>query len=277
MIELSILGSSSAGNCTYLKTPKSQILIDVGFSGKRVEELLLTCQKNIRDINAVFLTHEHADHSTGLTGLAKHEHLTYFANTLTSEALQNKLKRKLPWKLFETGATMRYADWTIETFSVPHDAYDPVAYIFHYQPSLESPKLLSLGIVTDLGYMPQGILQRLQHLDYLILESNYDSELLDQDPKRPWSLKQRIKGRHGHLSNDTTLEVLKALHSSQLKHVWLGHLSRDCNNVDQLKKRLSLETNHLSFLIDVIDPQLNPFATFNLTPILESQPTACIP
>lgn len=275
MIELNILGSSSAGNCTYLKTPSSQILIDVGFSGRRVEELLQSCGGLIEDINAVFITHEHADHTAGLVGLAKYEHLEYYATAHTAEALQGKLKRQLDWKTFEAGSILKHKDWTIETFSIPHDAYDPVAYLFHYQPTPNTEKLLSFGIVTDLGYMPQGIMERLKAVDYLILESNYDTELLDQDDKRPWSLKQRIKGRHGHLSNETAIEVLKNLHNSRLKQVWLGHLSRDCNDVEQLRNRLALEVGHLSFTVDVIDPLTTPFAKITLSPELEAIPIAC--
>ncbi|PDH29217.1 MAG: MBL fold metallo-hydrolase [Puniceicoccaceae bacterium MED-G30] len=254
-LDFHILGSSSLGNSALLRTSQSKVLIDAGFSGKRIENLLAEVGESIDSIDAVFLTHEHQDHAQGIRGLCKRADLPIYANRDTAAAVQKKLNRRPNWQIFQTGSEFSFRNLTIHTFSVPHDAYDPVGFSFHWgneEDLFEQPH--SLAWVTDLGYVPEHIKDRLQKIQTLVIESNYDEELLEKDTRRPWSTKQRIRGRHGHLSNDAAYELIKHLDSaSKLRSVHLAHLSKDCNSTDKVTARFSsLMQNHLK--IHVVDP-----------------------
>jgi len=231
-----ILGSSSSGNCALLETEQARILIDVGFSGRKTEQLLQRVGLTPHDIQAVFLTHEHQDHSSGVRGLCRYPHLEFFANMDTAQALQEKLSRKVKWKIFETNSSFVYQDLEVQAITAPHDAYDPVCFFFQWgHGDLFSPRR-SLGWINDLGHVPEAILRRIARSEILVIESNYDETMLEADTKRPWSLKQRIRGRHGHLSNEETLQALKRIENPQWTHIFLTHLSRECNSVSLVEK-----------------------------------------
>ncbi|MDR2863384.1 MAG: MBL fold metallo-hydrolase [Puniceicoccales bacterium] len=224
-----ILGSSSSGNCALLVTPGARILIDAGFSARRIKQALLHVGENIEDIDAVFITHEHSDHISGVPGLARLKRPVFFANQETARAVDDTCEAARPrWKIFETGTTFHFQGVTISAFSIPHDAADPVGYTFTFGGGDSSSPQETLAWVTDLGYVPQLVREKLKPVDYLVLESNYDPTMLANSP-RPPSLKQRIKGRHGHLSNDLALELLMTLENDRLRRVFLAHLSRECN------------------------------------------------
>lgn len=243
-----ILGSSSSGNSALLSTPNTNVLIDVGFTGKKIEALLSSVGQNIDDIDGVFLTHEHGDHSAGVKGLSRKTHLQFFANRDTANSLQSKIARPVNWHLFETGTTFQYKDLEITSFSIPHDAYDPVGYIFRHGER-------SLAWVTDLGYIPKLVQEKISQVEILILESNYDEILLDEDTKRPWSIKQRIKGRHGHLSNTAAFDFISTTNAPRWEQIYLAHLSRDCNNIGKIKTLFApLLCSNNSFKIDIINP-----------------------
>lgn len=223
-----ILGSSSAGNCALLVTPHARILIDAGFSARRIKQGLESVGEKIEDVDAVFITHEHSDHIAGLAGLGRLQKPVFFANEQTARAAQSGVDVQLRWKIFETGTTFHFQGITVSAFSIPHDAADPVGYTFTFgEDSLFSPRQ-TLGWVTDLGYVPQLVREKIKGVDFLVLESNYDVGMLERSG-RPLSLKQRIRGRHGHLSNDLALEFLMTLESDRLQQVFLAHLSRECN------------------------------------------------
>lgn len=146
-----------------------------------------------------------------------------YCNRLTRDAIVFQLKgRRLPFRLFETGASFEIGDTAIDTFSVPHDAQDPVGFLVR-------TSWASLGFLTDLGHATRLVLERVRPANVLVLEANHDLQLLQDDLKRPWSVKQRILSRHGHLSNDSAAEVLTQLMSDGLRQLYLGHLSEDCN------------------------------------------------
>jgi phosphoribosyl 1,2-cyclic phosphodiesterase len=258
--DFQILGSSSNGNCSLLRTGNSKILIDAGFSGKRIGLMLEAVGESVDSIDAVFLTHEHGDHAQGIRGLARRADLPIFANRDTADAVQAKLVKKVNWQVFQTGTAFKFRDVAVRSFAIPHDAYDPVGYTFHWgeEGDLFSPPK-SLAWVTDLGYVPEHVKEHISSVQTLILEANYDELLLESDERRPWSTKQRIRGRHGHLSNDACYEVLKSLNgSSKVREVYLAHLSKDCNTVELVEDKFAnLAGNDCSFTVNVVDPKLD--------------------
>lgn len=251
-----ILGSSSSGNCGLLCTGNTKVLVDVGFSAKRISEMLESINESLDTIDAVFLTHEHTDHAQGIRGLAKRAHLPVFANRDTADAVQSKLTKRPNWQIFQTGTSFQFRDIEVRSFSIPHDAYDPVGYTFHWgeEGDLFTPRQ-GLGWVTDLGYVPEHVRERMCCVETLVLEANYDEKLLDDDEKRPWSTKQRIRGRHGHLSNDAAYEVLSGLNGqSKLREVYIAHLSKDCNTVSHVQNRFADLCAQSNYTINIIDP-----------------------
>ena len=253
--DFQILGSSSSGNCALLRTGNSKVLIDAGFSGKRICGMLESAGESIDSIDAVFLTHEHSDHSQGIRGLSKRQDLPVYANRDTADAVQAKLSKRANWQIFQTGTHFHFRDLEVRSFSLPHDAYDPVGFSFHWgEPDdLFSPPQ-SLAWVTDLGYMPEHVREHIRTVETLVIEANYDEDLLDRDEKRPWSTKQRIRGRHGHLSNDAAYEVLCGLSGrSKVREVYLAHLSRDCNSVERVRDKFA-QLADSDFAINIIDP-----------------------
>jgi phosphoribosyl 1,2-cyclic phosphodiesterase len=232
-MRFSILGSGSSGNSALLVTEGARILIDAGFSARKLEQLLAAAGESLARLDAIFLTHEHGDHAAGIEGLKKFPDLPIFANPATSRAIQAKLDpaHRPAWQLFETGARFRFRDLEIESFSVPHDAHDPVGFRFTSgrADDLFSPRR-SLVFLTDLGHAPQHVREHIRACEVVVVEANHCSELLKADSKRPWSTKQRISGRHGHLSNEGVRELLASVASPHWRRIYLTHLSRDCNS-----------------------------------------------
>lgn len=226
-----ILGSGSSGNAALLVTEGSRVLVDAGFSARKLCTLLASVGESIERIDAIFLTHEHGDHSTGIDCLKKHPHIRVFANAATAAAIQTSLSFKPDWQLFHTGTSFRFRDLEVRTFAVPHDAQEPVGFRFTtgHEGDLFTPRR-ALTYLTDLGHAPQHIREHIRGCNVLVVESNHCSELLKNDAKRPWALKQRISGRHGHLSNTAAHALLAEVACPEWRRVYLTHLSRDCNS-----------------------------------------------
>ncbi len=225
-----ILGSSSSGNCAFLDTGKTRLLIDAGFSGRKTAAMLKEIGVDPEELDGVFITHEHHDHASGIRGLSRFRQLPFFANRDTARGLQQKLDRKVPWKVFETGRPFVFRDLEIKPVTIPHDAYDPVCFLLSWgEDDLFSPRR-NLAWVNDLGHVPPALEPVLEIADTLVIEANYDEDLLEKDSKRPWSLKQRIRSRHGHLSNTETLAALKKIQNPRWQRIFLSHLSRECND-----------------------------------------------
>jgi phosphoribosyl 1,2-cyclic phosphodiesterase len=223
MFHLTVLGSGSAGNCALVETPRCRLLVDGGLSSRQMCLRLQQCGVNPLEIDGILLTHEHSDHASGLAVWCKQFSTPIYCNRLTAETLAAATPDLAKyWRLFVTGSDFTIGDIAVQTFSVPHDAVDPVGFVFHHGSE-------ALGFLTDLGCATKLAYERVRQVSTLLIETNHCEKLLQNDPFRPWSLKQRIMSRHGHLSNAAAAEVLVELLGSRLRRAVLGHLSRDCN------------------------------------------------
>ncbi len=240
MFEVTILASGSSGNATLVRSEGATILVDAGLSAKQLRERLSLCRVAPEEIDGILITHEHGDHIKGLPQWCKQYATPLYCNRHTATMVRAKMKEHAQWKIFETGSIFSLGSLSVQTFSIPHDAVDPVGFVLR-------EKELSFGFATDLGYATRLVLDSLRGLNGLLLEANYDEELLQQDTKRPWAVKQRISSHHGHLSNKAAAEVLQQLLHEELRHVVLGHLSADCN-----KEELALAAIHR--VVDAISP-----------------------
>lgn len=221
-MRFTILGSGSGGNCAYLETDQTRLLIDAGFSARQIRQRLAALGRSPETLHGILLTHEHTDHVQGLAVLCARLQIPIYCNRLTRDAVERALNVRLDGRLFQTGAAFDVGDVHVETFAVPHDAQDPVGFLLHTAAG-------NIGFLTDLGHATHLVLERIRPAQVLVLETNHDVRLLQDDPRRPWSVKQRILSRHGHLSNDAAAEVVSQIMSADLRHLYLGHLSRDCN------------------------------------------------
>jgi phosphoribosyl 1,2-cyclic phosphodiesterase len=230
-MRFSILGSGSSGNAALLLTENSRVLVDAGFSARKLGQLLAALGESLARVDAVFLTHEHGDHAAGIEGLKKFPHIRIFANDATRRAVQAGLSWRADWRIFETGSRFVYRDLQVDTFAVPHDAQDPVGFRFSHghEGDLVAPRR-ALAWLTDLGHATLNIRECIRDCDVVVVESNHCPALLQADTRRPWATKQRIAGRHGHLSNEAARELLTDVASPRWRRVYLTHLSRDCNS-----------------------------------------------
>ena len=219
-----MLGSGSAGNSALVCTDYCRILIDGGLSARQIVVRLEQCGIRPEQLDGVLLTHEHGDHVCGLEVLCRKLSVPIYCNAQTAEAIRCfGLATHKNWRIFRTGAEFPICDITVQTFTVPHDAVDPVGYAFHAANR-------GLGFITDLGYATKMLIERLREVHTLVIETNHDEKLLQSDPARPWPVKQRIMSRHGHLSNSAAASVIEQLLPGKMERVVLGHLSRDCNS-----------------------------------------------
>lgn len=221
-VEFTILGSGSNGNCAYLECGNTRLLIDAGFSARQIRERLAQIGRAPESLTGILLTHEHTDHTNGLGTLCAKLPIPIFCNRLTKEAVEMQFETRFDFRIFSTGGSFEVGEVGVETFSVPHDAYDPVGFMLRAGEK-------HVGFLTDLGHATKLVVERVRRSNVLVIETNHDMKLLQDDPRRPWSVKQRIMSRHGHLSNEAAATVLEDLATAELKHVYLGHLSRDCN------------------------------------------------
>jgi phosphoribosyl 1,2-cyclic phosphodiesterase len=224
VFSLTMLGSGSAGNSALVATDHCRILVDGGLSARQIVLRLQQCGVTPKQLDGILLTHEHGDHVCGLEVFCRKFDVPIYCNALTAEAARSDglLDRHRNWRIFRTGAEFSICDILVQTFPVPHDAVDPIGFVFHAGSS-------SLGFITDLGYPTKLLIERLRGAHTLVIETNHDEKLLQNDPHRPWPVKQRIQSRHGHLSNKAAASVIEQILPGKIERVVLGHLSRDCN------------------------------------------------
>lgn len=227
-MRLCSIASGSSGNCIYVGSDNTHLLVDVGISGKRVEQGLNSLELTGKDIDGILITHEHSDHIKGLGVIARKHQIPVYATEGTVEALSHMNLGKMPEGIFREiheDEPFEINDLTVNPFTIPHDAAQPVGYRVECREH-------SVGIATDLGKYNEYIVGNLQNLDALLLEANHDIRML-QVGKYPYYLKQRILGDRGHLSNENAGRLLCRLLHDNMKGIFLGHLSRE-NNYEEL-------------------------------------------
>jgi phosphoribosyl 1,2-cyclic phosphodiesterase len=258
-VRVTILGSGSAGNCAYVETDQTRVLIDAGFSFRQIRQRLASIGRSPENLSGILVTHEHSDRVQGLAVMCEKLRIPIYCNRPTQEAIEYQSSQRYDCRLFITGASFDVGDITVETFMVPHDAQDPVGFMLKTTSG-------NIGFLTDLGHATKLVMERVRSANVLVLEANHDVKLLQDCPYRPWSLKQRILGRHGHLSNDAAADVAQEVMSAGLRHMYLGHLSRECNKPElafqAVQERMhKIGANHVRV---ELTSQSNPCPTLTL-------------
>ena len=247
ILKFCVLASGSAGNSTLVATERTRILVDAGLSRRETLARLAAVGARLEQLDAILITHEHTDHVAGLPVIAKSARIPVFLTHLTAPMVQ--------WDdcqsqavTFQAGATITIGDIDIDSFSIPHDAVDPVGFCFRSQG-------LKIGMVTDLGYIPENVRFQLRHTDLLMLESNHDLEMLKVGPY-PWQVKQRVMGRRGHLSNEVASGFVAAGMAGSTRTLILGHISENNNHPDlvRLMATQALEQRRLETRLVVARP-----------------------
>lgn len=228
-MKLCSIASGSSGNCIYIGSDEHSILVDAGISAKRIEQGLNSFDMTAKDLDGIFVTHEHSDHIKGIGVMARRYHVPIYGTPGTiSEIKQMSNLGKIEEDLFHTVAAdtvLEMGDLSIEPFTISHDAAEPVGY------KIENGDKKA-AVATDMGVYNQYIVDKLQNLDALLLEANHDINML-QVGSYPYYLKRRILGERGHLSNESAGRLLCELLHDNMKAIFLGHLSHE-NNYEKL-------------------------------------------
>jgi phosphoribosyl 1,2-cyclic phosphodiesterase len=227
-----VLASGSTGNAAFLATSKTRILIDAGLSVRELTRRLAAIGEKPEDIDAVLITHEHSDHVAGLPRFIRFRQrmkkpVRVFVSKLTTPLIDWEVDGKKPEapppvEPFQAGSGWMVGNVAVRTFTIPHDAIDPVGFCLQAEG-------IKIGIATDLGYVPDSIKVHLRQVQILLMESNHDLDMLKVGPY-PWSVKQRVMGRNGHLSNAVTCDYVENDLDSGVQTLILGHLSEHNNH-----------------------------------------------
>ena len=223
-MRLRVFASGSKGNSLAVRSAGGTLLlVDLGLSLPELRERATACGVDVGTASAVLFTHDHVDHFCGVAAFHRHyPDIPLFANGDTSDAIAVKTGVADGWSVFETAVPFDVADFRVTPFSISHDAADPVGFLIESGGS-------TLFVGTDTGVPTMGVRDALWRSDCAVLESNHDSVLL-QTSNRPVSLKQRIAGRSGHLSNEDAAELVRTVNPPRLKTLLLAHLSEQCNS-----------------------------------------------
>lgn len=223
MFNFCSLYSGSSGNCLFIETENTKLLIDAGVSLKKIEEGLDKVNVEPSSLNGILVTHEHSDHIKSLGNLSKKFDIPVFANQKTFDAMPKQVEKISDKNIHKFNVNEKFCinDIEINPFSIYHDAADPCGFNFFSQNK-------KISIATDIGHMDKAILEKLENSIFLLLEANYDPEVLKYT-KYPFVLKQRIAGPNGHLPNEMAGKVINYLSNSGLKTAMLGHLSKESN------------------------------------------------
>lgn len=257
MIRFSLLGSGSGGNALLVASHSCKILVDCGLSFKRLNARVTELGESLNGLAAVLVTHEHGDHVLGLGTLARRLNVPVYLTSLTYQSLPATVGALPDVRVFEAGDTFVCGELSIESFSVSHDAADPVSYVV-------SCGGVRLGIACDMGYVSALVRQRLHGAHGLILESNYCPDML-RNGKYPAQVQQRIRGKRGHLSNGDSSSLLHSLMHDALQVVVLVHVSQE-NNCPELVTRMATQAMGERRVQLCVAYQDRPTPLFALTP-----------
>ncbi|MDL2268567.1 MBL fold metallo-hydrolase [Desulfosarcina sp. OttesenSCG-928-A07] len=234
-LQVCVLASGSRGNATYVSDGTTAVLIDAGLSGVEIQRRMAANGLSPNNLDAIIVSHEHTDHISGVGVLSRRFNLPVHINDATHQACETALGKLPAIFPFACGEPFAIGSLTLHPFSISHDAQDPAGFTL-------SGQGMKVGIATDLGVITEMIRVHLRGCHILVLEANHDSQMLMEGPY-PWPLKQRIRGRCGHLSNEDTKNLVTDLFHDQLRHVVLAHLS-EANNTPE--KALETVTPALS-------------------------------
>jgi phosphoribosyl 1,2-cyclic phosphodiesterase len=238
------LGSGSSGNAALIATEKARVLVDAGLSLRELTRRLAAVGEHPDGLSAVVITHEHSDHIAGLSTLARRHKVPVYMTWLTAP--------RIDWgehspavEQFLAGSRVCIGDIEIDSFTIPHDAVDPVGFCL-------SAQGIKIAVVTDLGYIPDSIHFHVDGAHVLLMESNHDLEMLRVGPY-PWSVKQRVMSRTGHLSNLSMCEFLRDQFDASTPHLILGHLSEHNNHPEIVREMAAgvLEERGLTTTLEV--------------------------
>lgn len=223
------IASGSSGNCIYIGSDTTHLLVDAGISGKKVMQGVESLGIRMDELNGILITHEHIDHVSGLGVLARKYHLPIYATEGTIQAIKKVnslgvIDEDL-FQVIQVQDKFTIQDITVNSMKISHDAAEPVAYRFYSDGK-------KAAVITDLGTYDDYIVDNLRGMDALLMEANHDIHMLEVGPY-PYYLKQRILGEHGHLCNEASGRLLSAVLHDNIKAVMLGHLSKE-NNMPEL-------------------------------------------
>lgn len=266
-MRLASLGSGSRGNALFVEEAGTRILVDAGFSGAQLARRLRALRVEPTSIDAVVVTHDHRDHTSGAGVAARRWGWPLFMSPATRSALDGLLRGPEEVRLFEAGAHFDVGELTVMSFLTCHDAADPLAVTLTGRRSG-----VKLGVATDLGRPTTSVLHALSGCHFLVLEANHDEVLLREGPY-PWSIKQRIGGSRGHLSNRLAAELATELLHPDLCGILLAHLSQECNDPSRACRVVgdALRARGWSGMLHVAE-QNRPTPIFDLGSLLARRP-----
>ncbi len=228
-VSLSVLASGSRGNATIVQSSSTRILVDAGISCRETFKRMKAIGDDPHSLSAILITHEHADHIAGLLVLARKLNVPIYVTGATHQAWSRTVRDgtgELPdvdrIEFFSSGRSFQIGDIAVTPFTIPHDAVDPVGFTFRSEG-------VKVAIATDLGYTPPSVCDQLRGCDVMVLESNHDLEMLRGGPY-PWSVKQRVMSRVGHLSNEALADFFATDYDGSASYIILAHLSEQNNH-----------------------------------------------
>ena len=258
-LEFSVLASGSTGNAFFIEAGETKLLVDAGLSGKQIEKQFAHIERNIEDLTGILVTHEHSDHIKGLGVLARRYNLPIYANKKTWEQMDSKIGKVTTDQKFhfEANELQTFGKLDVESFSVSHDAIDPMFFTFRYNNQ-------KVALVTDLGYVSERIKKTIEGADAYIFEANHDVNML-QMSHYPWSVKQRILGDSGHISNEDSGLALSEIISNDTERIYLAHLSQDNNMKDLARMSVDQVLQERGIKLDLFDTDpLKPTELFKI-------------
>lgn len=242
-LKIMSIASGSKGNCTYVASENTKLLVDVGVSPKRIQEALSRDGCSISDLKGVLITHEHDDHICYLRALAD-KGVPIFAHERIMSAIVRRVGN-IPFESVDFyDAGFNIGDISVYPFRIPHDTVYPLAYSFECDGA-------RISVATDIGHITEGILSNLKGSQIVLLEANHDLEMLIKGDYRA-NLKTRIRGANGHLSNDSTALIVRNIAKCGLKRIILGHLSEE-NNCPELAFSTVVEALRAEGLTEGVD------------------------